>query len=118
MGFELLAVGLVAVTVVGKVPAEEGAIQSGIPGEWVLIKGGIFIMGSPQIEPGSLRDETQHRVTLTHDFYFQATEVTALVTDPAGALTPLAPLSPRRGGKRQRKSRSGSPSPRGEGVGG
>ena len=42
----------------------------------------------------------------------------ALVTDPAGALTPLAPLSPRRGGKRQRKSRSGSPSPRGEGVGG
>ncbi len=37
---------------------------------------GTFTMGSPTDEPGRSDWETQHQVTLTQDFYMQATEVT------------------------------------------
>jgi formylglycine-generating enzyme required for sulfatase activity len=47
-----------------------------VPGEWVAIKAGTFVMGSPDDEPGRDRDERQHDVTLTRDFEMQATEVT------------------------------------------
>ncbi len=42
------------------------------------IPAGTFMMGSPTDEPGrySNSDETLHEVTLTQDFYMQATEVT------------------------------------------
>ena len=46
------------------------------PGEWVRIKAGSFTMGSPSNEPGRDDDERQHRVTITRDFWLQATEVT------------------------------------------
>jgi len=44
--------------------------------EFVYIKPGTFMMGSPASEPGRDNDEKQHRVTLTNGFYMQTTEVT------------------------------------------
>lgn len=44
--------------------------------EFVLIKGGTYIMGSPENEVGKNLNEQQHRVTLQKDFYMQTTEVT------------------------------------------
>ena len=46
------------------------------PEGFVLIPAGSFQMGSPSSEPGRDDDETQHRVTITRDFYLQAHEVT------------------------------------------
>jgi formylglycine-generating enzyme required for sulfatase activity len=46
------------------------------PGEWVLVKAGSFVMGSPTGEPGKRVDEISHPVTITRDFWLQATEVT------------------------------------------
>jgi len=43
--------------------------------EFVLIKAGTFLMGSPN-EPGRYSDENRHQVTITKDFYMQTTEVT------------------------------------------
>jgi formylglycine-generating enzyme required for sulfatase activity len=40
------------------------------------ISPGSFIMGSPENEPGREKDETQHRVTLTHPFMMGTTHVT------------------------------------------
>jgi formylglycine-generating enzyme required for sulfatase activity len=40
------------------------------------IPAGKFVMGSPEGEPGHNYDEISHDVTLTRDFYLQATEVT------------------------------------------
>ena len=39
-------------------------------------KGKQFTMGAPKGEPGQLRDETEHKVTLTADFYFAVVPVT------------------------------------------
>ena len=44
--------------------------------EFVYIKPGTFMMGSPSSEPGRRSDEKQHQVTLTKGFYMQTTEVT------------------------------------------
>ncbi|VVS94129.1 bifunctional serine/threonine-protein kinase/formylglycine-generating enzyme family protein [Desulfoluna spongiiphila] len=44
--------------------------------EFVYIKPGTFLMGSPLGESGRSNDETQHRVTLSTGYYLQATEVT------------------------------------------
>jgi len=41
-----------------------------------LIPSGVFIMGSPETEPGRSLNEIQHQVTLTKSFYLQTTEVT------------------------------------------
>jgi formylglycine-generating enzyme required for sulfatase activity len=46
------------------------------PGEWATICAGTFTMGSPAGELGRYTGETQHRVTLTHDFLIGSTEVT------------------------------------------
>ncbi len=48
--------------------------HKGIP--MVLLCAGTFTMGSPPEEVGRDDDETQHQVTLTHNFYFTPTEVT------------------------------------------
>jgi formylglycine-generating enzyme required for sulfatase activity len=49
--------------------------QSRFPDDLVLIRGGIFTMGSPASEPERGTDETQHRVTVG-DFYIAASSVT------------------------------------------
>jgi formylglycine-generating enzyme required for sulfatase activity len=49
--------------------------QSVFPGDFVLIKGGTFTMGSPAQEPERGTDESQHRVTVG-DFYIAKYEVT------------------------------------------
>ena len=44
--------------------------------EFVLIKPGKFLMGSPENEPGRYTGEIPHAVNLTTPFYMQTTEVT------------------------------------------
>ena len=44
--------------------------------EFVLIKPGKFMMGSPENEPGRYKGERPHAVNLTNPFYMQTTEVT------------------------------------------
>jgi len=44
--------------------------------EFVLVKPGTFLMGSPRDETHRDRDEVRHEVTLTRPYYMQATEVT------------------------------------------
>ncbi len=56
-------------------PAEKGFTNS-IGMEFVLIPGGVFMMGSPPDEPSRNKDEVQHQVTISKPFYLQATEVT------------------------------------------
>ncbi len=46
------------------------------PGQWVRICAGTFTMGSPPEEVGRYNFETQHEVTLTHDFEILSSEVT------------------------------------------
>ena len=42
----------------------------------IKVKAGRFQMGSPESELGRYDDETQHRVTLTKDYWLGATQVT------------------------------------------
>ncbi|MGE4520652.1 MAG: formylglycine-generating enzyme family protein [Desulfobacteraceae bacterium] len=44
--------------------------------EFVYIKPGTFMMGSPSSESGRENDEKQHKVTLTKGYFMQTTEVT------------------------------------------
>jgi formylglycine-generating enzyme required for sulfatase activity len=46
-----------------------------LPITWVTIKAGSFSMGSPEDEPCRETNETQHSVTLTHDFEIPSTEI-------------------------------------------
>lgn len=43
--------------------------------KFVYIEPGTFMLGSPEDEPGRDRDERQHRVTLTREYYMQTTEM-------------------------------------------
>lgn len=64
------------------IPVDEGtgaagdAIQVGKGIEKVLIKAGTFLMGSPANEENRKKEETQHTVTLTHDFYMSKYQIT------------------------------------------
>ncbi|MDR3340358.1 MAG: SUMF1/EgtB/PvdO family nonheme iron enzyme, partial [Candidatus Symbiothrix sp.] len=49
--------------------------QSRFPDDFVLIKGGMFTMGSPTGEPERGTDEIQHRVMVS-DFYIAKSQVT------------------------------------------
>lgn len=63
-------------------PVQDGKLADApraVPGKWVLIPAGTFVMGSPISEPcRELGDskEDQHHVILTNDFEIQTTEVT------------------------------------------
>ncbi len=52
------------------------AFENDLGMRFVLIPAGTFLMGSPEDEEGRNDDETQHRVTISHPFYMQVTEVT------------------------------------------
>lgn len=52
------------------------SFENSIGMEFVKIRAGSFVMGSPASEPGRKWDEKQHRVTITRGFYIAATEVT------------------------------------------
>jgi len=56
--------------------AKSKKITNSLGMEFVSIKPGSFIMGSPSSEHGHLNNERQHKVTLTKGFYMQTTEVT------------------------------------------
>jgi len=51
-------------------------IKNSVGMEFVLIKPGKFMMGSPEDEPGRYTGENPHMVNLTNPFYMQTTEVT------------------------------------------
>jgi formylglycine-generating enzyme required for sulfatase activity len=51
-------------------------ITNSIGMKLVLIPKGIFMMGSPESEEGRQKDETQHEVTISKDYYLGVTEVT------------------------------------------
>ena len=51
-------------------------LKNSIGMEFALIPRGTFLMGSPEDEEGRKDDETQHRVTLTKDYYLGIHEVT------------------------------------------
>ena len=60
--------------VVAKGPAKK--ITNSLGMQFVWIKPGTFMMGSPSGEADRDSDETQHRVILTQGYYLQTTEVT------------------------------------------
>jgi formylglycine-generating enzyme required for sulfatase activity len=51
-------------------------LGDGIKMEFVRVRAGTFLMGSPPDEKGRRDDEVQHTVELTHDFYLGKYEVT------------------------------------------
>jgi formylglycine-generating enzyme required for sulfatase activity len=51
-------------------------LGNGINLDLALVPAGTFTMGSPKSEAGRYRDEEQHQVTLTNDYYVMITEVT------------------------------------------
>ena len=51
-------------------------LGGGVKMEFVRIRAGTFLMGSPADEKGRRGDEVQHTVELTHDFYLGKYEVT------------------------------------------
>jgi formylglycine-generating enzyme required for sulfatase activity len=51
-------------------------ITNSIGMKLVLIPKGTFVMGSPESEEGRQKDETQHEVTISKDYYLGVTEVT------------------------------------------
>ena len=73
-----------------QLPAFATLLPGNVAMEFVLVKAGTFLMGSPSNEPDHDIIETQHRVTLTKDYWIGKYEVTqeqyaALMgTNPAG----------------------------------
>ena len=51
-------------------------VPPGAPGDWILVDAGTFTMGSLAEEVGRRDDETPHLVTLTHDYWMMASEIT------------------------------------------
>ncbi len=54
----------------------QSRITNSLDMEFVFIRPGTFMMGSPSNEPKRDKDEHQHRVTLTRGYYLQTTELT------------------------------------------
>ncbi len=65
-----------ATLTIPKPAVPEPKITNSIGMQYVYIKPGTFMMGSPPSEQGRNSDETQHQVTLTRGYYMGETEVT------------------------------------------
>jgi len=59
-----------------KLPANPEIYENSVGMKFVLIYPGLFTMGSPDTEQGRDKDEFQHDVKITHEFYMGITEVT------------------------------------------
>ena len=70
----ILVIGGLAFNGYAEQPKER--ITNSLGMEFVLIKPGKFMMGSPENEAGRYSGERQHRVNLTEAFYLQTTAVT------------------------------------------
>ena len=70
----LVVVGCLVFNGYAEQPRE--SITNSLGMEFVLIKPGKFMMGSPEDEPGRYGGEKLHSVNLTNPFYLQTTEVT------------------------------------------
>lgn len=64
------------IAVVTPVQAAGRKVRNNLGMEFIYIKPGTFMMGSPSHEKGRYNNEKQHQVTLTRGFYMQTTEVT------------------------------------------
>jgi formylglycine-generating enzyme required for sulfatase activity len=71
--FIMLIIGM---SFTDKVEAADEKMTNSLGMEFVLIKPGQFIMGSPKDEPGRYSGEIPHQVNLTSPFYMQTTEAT------------------------------------------
>lgn len=71
-----LKVGSATITATAGEKSATCAVTVVYPVETVLIKAGEFVMGSPESEPNRRSNESQHKVTLTKDFYMGKYEVT------------------------------------------
>jgi formylglycine-generating enzyme required for sulfatase activity len=67
---------MLGIAFTGSAEPQKDIITNSVGMEFVLIKPGQFMMGSPKDEPGRYSGETQRTVTLTSPFYLQTTEVT------------------------------------------
>ena len=56
--------------------AGTATIKNSVGMEFILVRPGVFMMGSPETEPHRKTDETLHRVVISKPFYLQTTEVT------------------------------------------
>jgi formylglycine-generating enzyme required for sulfatase activity len=74
MKCDLSVRGELIIALSGKASREEFTKSLGM--EFVLIRAGTFLMGSPEGETGRYDNEKQHQVTLSQDFYLQTTPVT------------------------------------------
>jgi len=70
----IMVMGCLAFNGYAEQPKEK--ITNSLGMEFVLIKPGKFMMGSPEDEPGRFTGERLHAVNLTNPFYMQTTEVT------------------------------------------
>ncbi|MEX1327978.1 MAG: ABC transporter permease subunit, partial [Desulfobacterales bacterium] len=70
----IMVMGCLALNGYAEQPKEKLANSLGM--EFVLIKPGKFMMGSPEDEPGRYTGERLHAVNLTNSYYMQTTEVT------------------------------------------
>ena len=61
--------------VAARTPLPTSEETKGIPGQWVLVPAGRFMMGDPA-DPDEESRHRPHEVTLTRDFHIQTTEVT------------------------------------------
>ncbi len=73
----LLGLGMgMLILVTASVHAAPTKITNTIGMEFILVRPGSFMMGSPETEPHRKTDETLHRVIISKPFYLQTTEVT------------------------------------------
>jgi len=72
----IILAGLAFFLITPPPPVEVPVVQPVVSFDFVKIPAGKFMMGSPEDEEGRFKDEKQHEVELTKDYYMQTTELT------------------------------------------